>query len=460
MALNAYFTADEVSSYRNDSSNENILNVIKSDLNGLYGVPYQFMDTVDPRIEGTNLGAKYAEKIISNIPLLFLIPCKQIFMPGFSDSTKNMILESLTNGTTPVGLDDQTGRYYAVQYDTATYFDYVNTMLTMLCRYMGVGDTEIKLGTRTGPLKAVDWQNVRNSSFNEYLNAKQAVVFYVDGVTSMSDSFSNSTTESSLASTINGYSEQANEIRFLLGDTALTQLATSMGDVTESITSGLSGNLSNFTGGMLSDLASKGVSTIVSGGKIVFPKIWSDSSFDRSYSFDIKLRSPDHDNLSIFLNIFVPFIHILAMTLPKANENNDNAFQSPFLVKAYYKGLFNIDMGIITGLSVTRGAECQWNEDGLPTQMDISIDITDLYSNMFMTKESFPSLPFSIVNNTAMMDYLCNLAGLNIAEQEWFRKATMFNYLTTSDIARIPSRIYSKLQQGINVQMKKLYSLF
>ena len=130
----------------------------------------------------------------------------------------------------------------------------------------------------------------------------------------MDDSFSNSTTESALASTINGLSDQVNELRFLLGESAA---ATKLQEVGELVSNGVNGalsgifggNASEYMGGMLADLSTNGIKTIMSGGKILFPKKWQNSEFDRSYNFSIKLRSPDHDSLSIYLNILVPYLH-------------------------------------------------------------------------------------------------------------------------------------------------------
>ena len=243
-----------------------------------------------------------------------------------------------------------------------------------------------------------------------------------------------------------------------------------MDQAAESVKSGVLNNLSeafsNLTGGMLSDLATKGTSALISGGKLIFPKIWQDSSFSRSYSFTIKLRSPDHDALSIFLNIMVPYLHLLALTLPTAHDDYANAYNAPFLVKAYCKGLFNIDMGIITDMSVSRGAECQWNDDGLPTQMDIDISIEDLYSSLYMSAMKDTDPPFlinqiknnlSVVRNTSMLDYLANLAGLNIAEQEIARATRMFMKLAGSTFDRIGNDIYNKFDLGVSKLISNLY---
>lgn len=458
MANTKYKSKTKVSDYGIGDTDE-VEGILKSNLNGIFGIPYQFLSTVDQRIGDSEIGAKYAEKIVSRMPLLFLTPCKQVFMKGFDGTSKTEALAALLDGDSRIAENiTSVGKYYTTEFAYDKYYKYVNTMSTQLSCFAGIGNEYVNLNGRK-KIKNIQWGNAKNDSFKGYFNAKQAVVFYLDGLTSMNESFSNSTTESSLASTINGFSDQANELRFLIGkDSALSALMDGATSVTDSITGALSGTISSLTGGMLGDLAKTGVSTVLSGGKIIFPKIWQDSSFSRSYSFDIKLRSPDHDTISIFMNILIPYLHLLGMVLPVGIDDNPNGYMSPFLVKAYCKGMFNIDMGIITDLSVTRGAECQWNDDGLPTQIDISLTIEDLYSSLFMTDESKSNL--AVIKNTSMMDFLSNMAGLNIADVEFGRRTKMLVYLTTSDLSRVPSNIWNKFDTTISNLMSGLYNKF
>ena len=452
-----------------DEEDNSFLQVIKEDLTGIFGIPYQFSKSVDPRIPGTEVGRKYAEKIVSKAPLLFLTPCKQVFMSDFTNEERSNILTKLLDGASDIdifsGLENS-GKYYTTRFDYSEYAKYVNTLCAALSFFLEINDVELSVpGQDSGGAKKIsdiNWNAVKNQGFDDYFAASNAAVFYVDGMTTMDESFSNSTTESALASKINGYSDMANEIKFLLGeDSALTALVDTAESLGDSIGEGLSGLVDNLAGGMLSDLSQKGVSTVIAGGKIIFPKIWNNSDFNRSYSFSIKLRSPDHDTLSIFINVLVPYIHLLALVLPKTDIDNEeyvaNSFMSPFLVKAYSKGMFNIDMGIITDMSVTRGAECQWNDDGLPTQIDVNITIEDLYSNLAMSHDDRHFSAKSIVKNTAMMDFLANLAGLNIADQEIARQVQMYFKLTGAKIGQTDSRIYNKFDTGIANLISKIY---
>src|SRR5699024_7465962 len=111
-----------------------------------------------------------------------------------------------------------------------------------------------------------------------------------------------------------------------------------------------------------------------------------DSDFSNSYDISIKLRTPDGDKLSWFLNIYVPLAHLICLTAPReASDAGPNGYISPFLVRGFYKGLFNCDMGIITNLSITRGREKAWTLDGLPTEVDVSMELKDLYKMLAIT---------------------------------------------------------------------------
>ena len=94
MAINQYYSADDISTYE-ISDDSNINSVIKYNNNGIFGIPYQFLPSVDARLENSELGHKYTEKIVSRMPLLFLVPCKQKFMEGFNRDDRETVLQAL-----------------------------------------------------------------------------------------------------------------------------------------------------------------------------------------------------------------------------------------------------------------------------------------------------------------------------------------------------------------------------
>ena len=102
----------------------------------------------------------------------------------------------------------------------------------------------------------------------------------------------------------------------------------------------------------------------------------------------------------------------------KSGVLDPNAYGAPFLVKAFSKGMFNVDMGIITEMNVTKGAECQWTPQGIPTSITVDIGIKDLYSAMSITPTTDSNFKYTTLDNTSLMDYIATLCGVNIFEPE------------------------------------------
>lgn len=455
-------------------------------INGIFGMPYQFLSSVDRRVSGSDtddtvMGRKYAEKVASHLPLLFLTACRPVFMEQFkSEERSSIVSKLLQNSSLEQGDIEKSGRYYSSEFAYAEYYNIVNIMCSEVAYLCGINDEKVNIGEQGEvELGSIDWSKVRNESFNDYFAAKRSVVLYIDDMTTIQDSISTSTTDSQLASTVNGFADQMKELRFIFGnESAAAKIGEYAGKATTFLTGALDslGVTGALTGGLISDLSTTGIQTVLEGGKILFPKIWGDSTFSRSYNFTLKLRSPDHDSISIFLNILVPYIHLLAMCLPQSITKGDaayspNAYNSPFIVRAYAKGLFNIDLGMITDLSVTRGAESQWNDNGLPTQIDINITIEDLYSTLFITNpnqggdsmigadslSSFFNL--DIVSNTDMLDFLSNLAGLNVASTGFGRRVEMARYLMGGIASRAVSNIYNWFDQSVSNIIRRLFNV-
>ena len=348
--------------------------MMSDDTKGIEAIPYQFMESVDRRAmvngSATKIGRKFGEKIFGRLPLLFLTPCEPLFMDQYNSKAKELSLTALVQGgieNFEAALADVSsknrlaGRYYTAQFNYVEYYNYLNIMLAAVASYLGIYNKEIVFADgQRNKIGTMAWQNENSNSFKTFWSAKENIVFYLDGMESVSESFTNTTMESSLASQINGFSETAKEIRYLFGGAGAevaNMVTEGVGDITGALGEGIS-KLAGGGGAIVNSLSGNGVKSILSGGKIIFPKLWSDSDYSRSYSIDIKLRSPDHDSLSIFLNVLKPYCKLLALTLPRQGnwngELDPNSYWSPFLVRAYSKGLFNIDMGLITSMNVTK----------------------------------------------------------------------------------------------------------
>ena len=138
-----------------------------------------------------------------------------------------------------------------------------------------------------------------------------------------------------------------------------------------------------------------------------------------SYNISLKLRSPDPDPVSIFLNVYLPIVLLVSLAAPRQIGNKSNSYQAPFLVRATYKSIFNCDLGIVQSLSITKGGSDRWNVMGQPYTADVTLTLKDLYSSMFISKM------MGIIANTAEMDYLATMAGVNLNDYEFTRLMKM-----------------------------------
>lgn len=403
------------------------------DVRGIHGMPYQFMDSVDVRADGYNFGRKYSEKIITRMPLLLLTPGKPKFMKSFSKNSKNNILNYAKNkgfsGTINDLLEDnEQGKLYSFETCYKDYYSYVNPMCQRMSRYLGIHEKTLD-GTQ---LSKYEWENYANSAFKNFISSKENIAFYIDSDTQISESFSNSTGESMLASPVNSLSDLGREIQFMLGGAAGITLDKLTDDSAfEDFNKWTDKYTSILPKRLISNLK-QGFQSVVNGGKMVFPEIWNDSSFSRSYRISIKLRTPDADNLSWFMNIGVPMIHLICLVAP--HQLGANGYQSPFLVRGWYKGFFNCDMGIITDMDISKGDKGKWTLDGLPTEVDISFTLKDLYQILFITSDKKIS---DLLANTAMLDYIANMCGINVSKPDLERAIDLIYMTVTNRVTDI-----------------------
>lgn len=478
-------TIDSYSSYKTKDEYYNDLQegLKVKDLRNIFGMPYQFLPLTDPRIDdengiGTNdgFGAMYTKKIINPMPLLLITPGSPEFMTSYNKSQRELMLEKylkvgIDSTTLESLVNEKTGKFYSLRYNYTEYFYYVNAMCRSGAFFLGIEDTEID-GKK---LKEFNWLWDNSGSTNSDIFGHEglfkflgpyagAIPFYIEAETSITDSFSNSTSSPSIADTINGLSDQARELNFLMGTAssavggALDNFVTTDGlndnleAVTEQIQKMMPGN------NILANLTNH-VSTLLSGGKMIFPEIWNDSSFSRSYDIKIKIPIPSGDKLSIYLYGLVAVFHCMGLVLPR--QSASQAYYSPFLVRACYKGIFNVDMGIVDSMSFTKGSDGEWTDDGLPTVIEISMGIKDLYNGMFMSKQEIAG-DMSILSNITELDYIANMCGININEPDVRRTVEM--YLSLGFVSNIKDRvqigIWGGLTQWTNQKLQNIFGKF
>ena len=422
---------------------------------GIHGIPYQFLPSVDYRLTNkVSFGRKYAERIVMKMPLVLFSPGKPDFAASFSKKDRKNIIQGLIHNTVGKGLKSKTlnkllkteGRYYTFSFEYADYYKYVDKSLRYCAIMLGIGGvthatygyvkTQSTVSNNWGSmgssgkpkkkkkqkLKSFRWANFVNNKLKGFINSNEYVAFYVDSETSISESFDNTTSTSSIAESVNGASELSKEIQFLMGPVAGVKIDALTTDSFEASYDKVKDIADKYLGGSkLIKRLGEMFTTIGKGGKLVFPELWGDSSYSKNYNLSIKLRTPDGDKISWYLNILVPLIHLLALAAP--HSMGPNGYSSPYLVRVFYKGIFNCDMGLITNIDIAKGKEGAWTVDGLPTEVDVTIQLKDLYS-MFAMTGGGKSLKKDVnfFNNTALLDYLCSSCGININKIEASRQ--------------------------------------
>lgn len=268
-----------------------------------------------------------------------------------------------------------------------------------------------------------------NSNSNLYIDQ-----YYIDFFIkppSYSESFSNQTTESAFASMLDSGSNMMKEFAFLTTaagtssallqenlNTLINQKAAELKMVSED------GVINRFMNRLLT-----GSATILAGGNLVFPNIWQNSNYNRDFNVEITLATPYGDKESIFLEIFVPMMFLIALVLPR--QATVNSYVTPFLVRANVPGFFTCDMGMVRDMQITRGGSNgdAWAVNGLPTEVTISMNIEDLYSSLSMSNFSGKKNMYNFLYNTALFDYIGNQCGLNMKSSEWQKKLSLLKTL-------------------------------
>ena len=124
------------------------------------------------------------------------------------------------------------------------------------------------------------------------------------------------------------------------------------------------------------------IDRLAAGSRIDFPMVWKSSGFQPSYSFTIRLynqwpQDPDYTNKYII----GPIVAIMLMGVPRSQDSS--TFTWPFLHQITCPGLFDLNPGFISNITVVKGGDQQQiafqQRMGL---VDVRIDVGSLYSSM------------------------------------------------------------------------------
>ena len=152
----------------------------------------------------------------------------------------------------------------------------------------------------------------------------------------------------------------------------------------------------------------EGIGAALHGRHALLPKAWQNSNFQRSYNLSFKFYSPYGDAASIYNYVLLPACMIFSLALPIMRS--PSSYGEPLLFQIDAPGYFASDMACCTSLSWTKGgAENLWADNSLPRQIDITMQIDDLYP-VLMASGNLASLR----TNISLMTFLDNLSSIPI----------------------------------------------
>lgn len=286
---------------------------------------------------------------------------------------------------------------------------------------------------RTAPSDQKDFfQNLGDSLYNTDL----LIPFGLSRGVNVSETFSNETQENPIISTVNS-TGQNNQSQMMIGQIPSNALG-GVDQVIDAVKSGggdpKSVGATMFDNWMKSTSASalNGFKDMLRGkmsgelgmvqmgnARMILPEIWTDSSFDRSYSLNFKFHSPYGNRLSIFENTIVPLVFLIAMTSPR--QVGESSYTTPFCVKCFSKGLFSTDIGIVSSLSINRGeGKNDRTQEGFARTISVSMSVKDLLPRLSMSLDA-GTWGILGAKNCAFRDYIAFVAGVDMADKEMVR---------------------------------------
>lgn len=462
------------------------------------GIPPKITPTADPRYmmdrsPSNNFGRAYTEMFMMGNTVFSIQPCKVKYLPGFSDDEKNtffnMVASSVSNladDASLVGADgvQLSGQLFEGQPDYNEYINTVNILARVISIILGIGDKEYMNTGKKYRNMDYSFYKIQDNSYKyetdgslfgmvsaatrwvgdklvtSAINDDTYLHFYMtaDG-TSVNESMTVSTKSSGLESIFNNsLSELAQEIQFLSGGSTGAAVDEAINDAVgaaSGFVEGIGGVASATLGTTIGNLVKSGAGYL-KGGRMVFPQMLDDCNYDRSYSGTCRFISSSGDPESIFLNCYLPLCYLFPYVLPQMLS--DNMYRYPFLCRCNAKGLFHCDLAAITNLSIQRGGSdgtC-FTADGLPFEIDVSFNITPLYSKLMVTSARHPLLYLS---NSALQEYLGALCGISFTGDQIKLKLGILRSLIGNEITdTIPSMLRGYYSSGVANFLRSIFN--
>lgn len=248
---------------------------------------------------------------------------------------------------------------------------------------------------------------------NHSMGGSDYIGFRIEKGTDATETVSNQTGPSSISQSLNAKTAEYADKRFSIsaGNTGIAPIDATIATA-KTIFSGIANGLG----------AGGAVEVVAGNGFFDIPEVWKTSSFQKSHSFTIQLRSRYGDPVSIYQSIYIPLCLLLAGALPRGIGKN--TYTTPFILEAYAKGQFAIPLGMIESMTIKRGlSEFGWTYQQLPTAIDVTLNIKDLSPAMFLTLgDGSEGILDAFKSNTNMHEYLATLSGIGLVERKFLSR--------------------------------------
>lgn len=478
---------------------ENLMSIPIGRMIFVHGMPFQYTYLTDRRLNNNTIytkeptadkvksgeydlyGRMFAGDIAANMPICSITPGTPVFLTNIKQSLFGVDSNAsnkekggwlpLLSGITDFNVgdaiksiidqnDDKAYQYYSMEINTTEYFNFVNALCQTTARFMGLSNVKY----RNKACTSFNWSSYNTaaeqdySMFEEILGINDGVAFAFDPMSSISDTMNNSTKDSDLAGMINGISEKARELEFMLGTGGInldivnsSEYEAAIASVSDGVLSGIRNPLS---------VISTFISNATHGMNVRFPEMWSDSSINRAYDLDMKFITPYATQFCKWRYVIVPFLHLFCLAAPQSKDTIMN-YSRPFLIKAYSRGYFNVEMGLIDTIQWKRYGEGDMiSEDGIPTEIDVSISFHDLYQQLAISlfngsdgSENDITINLQRIavffNNSGLMDMLGSLSGVNTNRFNLGEKLSLFASTAVGAFSAHGSNVLSHISNRV-----------
>ena len=480
------------SSNLNYTANDEYYKQLASKYTNALGAPPKYNMDIDIQYmdELTAGSGRVMNKTILSTPsILSICPGKVKMFPNLMGTEKDSVVEAMleaAGGNTSlkdkINQDDQgrfSGRLYKFEADTANYALYLNALCRACTIMLGIGDelmpnTSVKLKnfdyaywsirkTYNPTSAGLSENELQDTSlFRAFggglLNSAKRIAtgavddttyinFFLNGnETSVSESIVNNTTDSPIAGALNTVSSVAAQLNYFTGS-GFDVGGTDVSDALDAVIANGGGVIAG-----VKEIADN----FIKGGRMVLPKMVEGSTYGKSISCNMRFVSPYGNKYSVFLKCIVPICHIIALAFPK--QLSDNMYTYPFLVRCAQTGHFNVDLGIISSLTITRGGndDTSWSIETLATEWDVTMEITPLVDELMISSTSHPVL---MCKNEMLLDYLANFCGFDVYANNLGTKFDLMMAFIKNKFTGIPATIENKISDTLYNKLNNYFRL-